>query len=367
LWNEKEKTAMADQSNQINNYYVQTRPGLEEIAWLEIRDMLPYAKFGEYLFAKEQNGVVTFSYKGDMADVNQLLTSEDEFLQALSIPKLSRGRQDLAVIQEAVAKGEEFGRAANQFLRFRQFSRPPSYRVICRKFGTHEYRQSNVEQLVLDAMMTRYPRWQPITDGPQVELWINLLGSQLLCGFRITDKGMKKQHKLRKASPNSLRPSVAAAMVGLTQPNDDDVFLDPFCGDGIMLQERKLFGNYVQLWGANEDISQVSIAEMNLASKKSRRLSPDITLATWVNLKLPLEDESVDKIATNLMEVEMDMGSVFKEIGRVLRPEGTAVILSSEYDKIKDTIRYRPELEIMTGYSVKPASQWGRIYIIKRK
>ncbi|MCZ7667870.1 MAG: hypothetical protein M5U34_12025 [Chloroflexi bacterium] len=46
------------------DYYVQTMPGLEEIAWLEIRDMLPGAKFGEYLFAKEQNGIVTFSYAG---------------------------------------------------------------------------------------------------------------------------------------------------------------------------------------------------------------------------------------------------------------------------------------------------------------
>jgi 23S rRNA G2445 N2-methylase RlmL len=358
---------MAEKNNQIIDYYVQTRPGIEEIAWLEIRDMLPHSRFGEYLFAKEQNGIVTFSYKGPTEDVGQLLTSEDEFLQALSIPKLSRGRQDLALVQEAVAKGEEFGRATNEFLRFRQFSHPPSYRVICRKFGTHEYRQAHMERAVLDAMMTRYPRWQPITDGPQVELWINLLGSQLLCGYRITDKSMKKQHKLRQSSPSSLRPSVAAAMVGLTQPHDDDVFLDLFCGDGIMLQERKLFGNYAQMWGANEDVSQVSVAEMNLASKKSRRLSPDITLATWVNRSLPLESESVDKIATSLLDVEMDLDAVFKEMARVLRSEGTAVILSSDYDKIKDTIRYRPELEIMTGYSVKPSSQWGRIYIIKRK
>ncbi len=355
---------MAEQPNQ---YYVQTRPGLEEIAWLEIRDMLPGAKFGEYLFAKEQNGIVTFSYKGDAAEVTQLLTSEAEFMLALSIPKLSRGRKDLTAVHEAVAKGEEFGRATNQFLRYRQFSRPPSYRVFCRKFGNHDYRQSHMERAVLDAMMMRYPRWQPITDGPQVELWVNLLGSHLLCGFRITDKDMKRQHKLHKTIPGSLRPSVAAAMVGLTQPDEDDIFLDPFCGDGIMLHERKLFGNFSQLWGANTITEQVSIAEMNLSSKRSHKLPTNISLATWVDLTLPLESESVDKIATSLLEVEMNMGSVFKEIERVLAPGGTAVILSSEYDTIKDTIRHRPKLEIMTGYSVKPANRWGRIYIIKKK
>jgi tRNA (guanine6-N2)-methyltransferase len=354
-------------TDQLNQYYVQTRPGVEEIAWLEIRDMLPGAKFGEYLFAKELNGIVTFSYEGDTADINQLLTSEDEFLLALSIPKLSRGRQDLSEVHEEVVKGEAFGRATNQFLRFRQFNQPPSYRIFCRKFGNHDYHQSQMERTVLDAMMTRYPRWQPLTDGPQVELWINILGSQFLCGYRISDKNLKKQHKLRKTVPGSLRPSVAAAMVGLTQPDDNDVFLDPFCGDGIILQERQMFGEFAQLWGANEVTEQVSIAERNLSSNRSRRLPANIALATWVDLALPLEAESVDKIATSLQEVEMKLASVFKEIARVLRPGGTAVILSSEYDKIKDTLRHRPELEIMTGYSVKPASRWGRIYIIKRK
>ncbi|MCZ7667869.1 MAG: hypothetical protein M5U34_12020 [Chloroflexi bacterium] len=65
-----------------------------------------------------------FLTPGETADLNQLLTSEDEFLLALSLPKLSRSRRDLSAIHEAVARGEAFGRATNQFMRFRQFSRP---------------------------------------------------------------------------------------------------------------------------------------------------------------------------------------------------------------------------------------------------
>lgn len=354
-------------ANPMTEYYVQTMPGLEEIAWLEIRDMLPGAKFGEYLFAKEQNGIVLFSYAGETADLHQLLTSEDEFFLALSIPKLSRGRRDLSLITEAIAEGEDFGRMTNQYLRFRQFSRPPSFRVLCRKYGTHDYRQVQVEQAVLAGMQTRYPRWVPSTEGPQVELWINVLGSHLLCGYRITDKQSKKQHKLRQTASNSLRPSVAAAMVGLTQPDDNDVFLDPFCGDGLLLVERKLFGKFQHLWGANEHSEQVMMAEENLSSRQGRVLPRNMTLATWVDLTLPLEGASVDKIATSLLDVRMRLPAVFKEMVRVLRPGGTAVILSSDYDKIKDVVRSFPELEIMTGYSVKPGARWGRIYIIKRK
>ena len=342
-------------------------PGIEEITWLEIRDKLPYVKFGEYLFAKEQNGIVTFSYTGEVADLHKLASSESEFLQALSLPKLSRSRRDLAAIRDAVAKGEELGRATNQLMRYRQLSRPPSYRVISRTFGAHDYRVAEVERAVLQGMQARYPRWTPVLDGPQVELWVNLLGSHLLCGYRITDKKAKRAHKLRDGGTGGLRPSVAAAMIQLTQPEKDDWFLDPFCGNGILLHERKLAGPFAHLWGAAIDVAQISLTERNLTPRRKRSLPPTISLATWVDNSLPLEAGSVDKIATSLLGMRgVKITAVFREISRALRAGGTAVVLSSEYDKIKNTLRSLPNLEITTGYSVKPGARWGRIYIIKK-
>ena len=44
-------------------YYAQTMPGVEEIAWIEIRDRLKGAHFQRYLFAKEQNGIVVFVHR----------------------------------------------------------------------------------------------------------------------------------------------------------------------------------------------------------------------------------------------------------------------------------------------------------------
>lgn len=142
-------------SNQTFNYYAQTVPGAEEIAWLEIRWRLPGVKFGEYLFAKEQNGIVTFEYQGDIADVQQLETVEDVFLLAVDVPKLSRGNRDLTQIRDMVTKAESFGRAGNQLMRFRQLSRPPSYRVVSRKFGRHEYALKELQKAVLQGMQSR--------------------------------------------------------------------------------------------------------------------------------------------------------------------------------------------------------------------
>ncbi|MCA9875944.1 MAG: RNA methyltransferase [Anaerolineales bacterium] len=362
-------------SNQLFSYYAQTPPGAEEIAWLEIRWRLPGAKFGEYLFAKEQNGVVTFDYAGDMADVQQLETAEEVYLQALSIPKLSRGKRDLERIRDLVTKAESLGRAGNQLMRFRQFSRPPAYRVVSRKFGRHEYSLKALQKAVLQGMQSRYPRWTPVTDGAQVELSVDLLGSHLLCGFNITDKQTRKSRSLRQKGGDGVRPSLAAALVLLTEPEAEDVFLDPLCANGRLLYTRRLLGRYGRLIGVDPSPEQLAIATENLVTRRKGRLPESIDLQPWAEDGLPLADASVDKAATVLPDSAQVGGeremkglytAVFQELARVLRPDGRAIILSREYDQVKACLRDRPMLEIQTGYSVKAGAQWGRIYIIKR-
>lgn len=362
-------------SNQTFNYYAQTVPGAEEIAWLEIRWRLPGVKFGEYLFAKEQNGIVTFEYQGDIADVQQLEAVEDVFLLALDAPKLSRGKRDLTQIRDMVTKAESFGRAGNQLMRFRQFSRPPSYRVVSRKFGRHEYPLKELQKAVLQGMQSRYPRWAPVADGAQVELGVDLLGSHLLCGFNITDKQARKTRILRQTDGDAIRPSLAAALVLVTEPEPDDVFLDPLCGNGRLLFTRRLLGRYGRLLGADPSPDQLEIAAENLATRRKGRLAENIDLQPWTDTGLSLADASVDKTAAVLpdsaqvgseQEMKKLYTAVFQEIARVLKPDGRAAILSREYDQVKASLRERPMLEIQTGYSVKAGAQWGRIYIIKR-
>ena len=151
-------------------YYAQTMPGVEEIAWLEIRERLNTAAFHEYLFAKDQNGIVLFSYDGSLDKPLQLRTAEDIFLEAISKKRVSRGREDLKQISDLVHKSDTFGRAANTLLRYRKYSHPPTFRVVSRKYGKHQYRRKDFEIAVLRGVQARYPRWTPVADNAQVGL-----------------------------------------------------------------------------------------------------------------------------------------------------------------------------------------------------
>lgn len=356
-------------------YYAQTMPGVEEIAWLEIRQQLKDAHFQRYLFAKEQNGIVVFDYPGPAADLLKLRTTEDVFMQIASHDDLTRLKRDLRGIHELIATSDGFGRAVNDYLRIRRFSAPPTYRVISRQYGKFEYSRKDLTNTVWRSLKQRYPRWTPVADDAQVEFWANELGSTFLLGARLSDRTMRHRFERKVELPASLRPSVAAAMVFLTNPEPDDVFLDPMAGSGTILYERQQAGKFAQLLGGDIEQERVDAARKNVRGTRKKpgpndRL-PDIR--QWDARQLPLEDASVDKVATNLPFGKQLRGSqtpaklyppVLAELQRVVRPGGRIVLLTSEYDLIKEEVRKLPRLTITTGYSVAVLGVWGRIYII---
>lgn len=360
--------------------YAQTMPGVEKIAWLEIRDRLPQAQFTDYLFAKEQNGIVRFTYDGPVHDLLALRAAEDVFIQALYMPKLARGRIDLRVLAEEVAKGEALGRGVNELMRFLKLSKPPTYRVIGRLYGKHPYRRDELVSTVAAALQKRYPRWTPVADGGEVEVWANVLGAQLLVGLRVSDRNMRHRYKKQVELPAALRPSVAAALVYLTQPTADDVFLDPMAGSGTILLERRAFGPARLLLAGDVDAKRAAAAYANLQGRSRKPRHGQAlafpAVAQWDATRLPLGSGTVDKLVTNLpfghqlgspAELQRLYPPFFAEVARVLAANGRAVVLSSEFDLVKESVRQQPTLHIVTGYSMAILGKWGRIYIIEQQ
>lgn len=354
----------------ITRYFAYTLPGIEEIAWLEIRDRLPGASFVETLFIKDRQGIVVFDYAGSPEDVLALRTTEEVFVQALLLRKLSRSRRDLLTIHEQVWKGESFGQATNAMMRFRAFSRPPSYQINTHVFGRHQYKNKDLTQSILNGMGRRLSRWRPQAQGAQVEVIVNLLGSNLLIGLRLSDKSMADRYRRHRVATADLRPSLAAALVQLTNPRPNDIFLDPLCHSGMILRERKMLP-YGQLMGGDPNPTETRAAWGNNRNWKRRRMAKNLHILQWQTGQLPLAAAAVDKICTSLPAAAHGAAPTqalytdfLNDLGRVLKPAGTAVFLSSEYELVKDSMRHVPHLAIETGYSVLADGRWQRIYTV---
>lgn len=153
----------------------------------------------------------------------------------------------------------------------------------------------------------------------------------------------KKPHLRPFFSPGVIMPKIARALVNLSGVKDKELFLDPFCGTGGILIEAGMIG--ARIIGADVQDKMVKGAKENL---KSFGLTSDSIVSDAT--KMPLEDNSVDAIATDMPYGRSSLvsrsgvvriaksRSVFlerlyhdavDEIHRVLKPGRKAVIVSN--------------------------------------
>ena len=349
---------MAQSNSSLTPCYVETAPGIEEVAWLEIRERFPRANFREFLYAKDERGVVVFDFPGSVQQLFSLRVAERFFLNITFMEKVSRGYRDLKALRETLMHTGDLGRAVNTFTRFRR-RQPSTYHLVVRKYGRHQYNVQDVREVLLTSMNVLYPDWQRVTagEGAEVELWVNVFGSSILVGLRLPPPARVE----RPPEQGALSASIVAALVRLTEPAADDIFLDPLCGEGVLLLERTSLGGAAATVGAAPSFTALQMAQRRLQEEAPG----DATLLQAQPEALPLTGGSVHKVASHWPGEDVDAyGEWLGALARVLRPGGRGVILTTAYDPFRDAIRAYPALEIRRGYSVRVGRSWGRIYIV---
>jgi len=356
-------------------YYAHTMPGLEKVAWTELRARLnPSPLLDGYKELQDKNGLVLFHHAQSPADLLRLRTVEDVFYVIERLPKVEWGREGLTQIYEAMARNRtlEAGVEMLRWLRPHEKKSPSTFRVITRMAGSKQpYRRMDLEQAVSEGLRKRVPhgKWRAVREGGDIEIWANLVGFDFVCGLRLSDETMRHREYKAAHIEASLRPSVAASMAWLAEPQPNDVFLDPLCGAGTVLIERALFGRHQMLLGGDLDNDALRAAVDNFGPRHKPR-----QLFRWDARHLPLAAQSVTKIATNLpfgvkigshAENPILYADFFREAERVLVPSGRVVVLSSEVDLIKATLR-RLGLYIVEGHWVTLLGRRAAIYVIER-
>lgn len=319
-------------------YLLHTIPGLGEFAWNEAERRLidddgkPRVIRVGYRLVPGRNDLLLVRYSGNPQALLKLRVCEDLFavaVRAFNIAPEQQGlRQmyaatnDSRLTQEAMAvwKGVSHARSATH-----------TFRVIARKVGDHRFRRNDMGKAVSDAIKAGWPgRWRLVEDDAAVEVWATLLGQELVCGVRLSGPEMRKRDQTQHL-PAALRPALAAAMIVLTEPTPEDRFLDPMAGSGTLLVERAAFGPFRHVYGGDSSSTAVRAIRTN-----TRHLYPKITCEQWDVHTLPLPDQSIDTIATNLpfgkqVVPDEDLPTLYRaalaEMQRVLRPGGRMVVL----------------------------------------
>jgi 23S rRNA G2445 N2-methylase RlmL len=213
-------------------------------------------------------------------------------------------------------------------------------------------------------------QWRLVEDHAEVEVWLTLLQGEGLYGLRLSDRSMRhRTYKIRHL-PASLRPTVAYVLAFLSDPQPQEVFLDPMCGAGTVLIERALAGRYGLLLGGDSDPAAVQASLENIGP----RYKP-IQVRRWDATSLPLEDHSVDKVACNLPfgeQIGTHEGNValypraLREMERVVRPGGRLVLLTGEHQLMKAALAQSQGLHLREAVDLWVLGMPARIYVMDR-
>jgi tRNA (guanine6-N2)-methyltransferase len=322
-------TATTSQQSALESYYAMTMPGLETIAFSEIKTRMPDAEL-----LKFARGIVLFRTGAPVRDLLKLRTTEDVFVLLRHITHLGRNKEALRVLHSATAH-VDLPRALALWRAARRTQSPRTWRVVSQKYGQHDYRRIDAGEAVGDALRRSLPRSvQHHEESADVEFWVWINGSEALIGLRLSDATMRHRLYQRAHLPAALRPTVAAAMGWLSVPTLNDRAVDPLCGSATILIERSQLLDFEKLIGG--DIRPEAVAA---AQRNARAAGVNVFLQVWDARSLPLDAGSVTRVITNLPfgkqigtpeANEQLYPALLEEFGRVLAADGVLVALSSQ-------------------------------------
>jgi 23S rRNA G2445 N2-methylase RlmL len=353
-------------------YIAHTLPGFEAIAADEIAAELEGAAVRGTRTVGDKSGMVLFTYGGDVSDLLGLRTVEDVFVQLAVAHEFAptyaalRGLRDhvqRAQLEPALALARQVqpGRGGHGKLR---------YRVVARLAAQAHFRRVDAQEAVEKGIAARGDRRWALAEEGGLEFWLTILPGEALLALRLSDETMRHRAYQREHLPASLRPAGAAALVRLTRPAPDDVFLDPMCGAGTILIERAHAGRYRQLLGGDADREAVATALANIGP----RYKP-IAVQEWDARELPLDAASVTAAAVNL-PFGRQLGSpeenrrlypaFLREMERVLRPGARLALLTGDWRTLEEGLRRAGRLAQRASHRVWVLGAPARIVVVQR-
>ncbi len=295
-------------------YFATVLPGLEAVLVDEIKGKLSATDIEQ-----TKRGKVFFASTNSVKGLKELRTADNLF-QFVAQFEIGPHKRDLTQLQEYMTHIDiDF------------INKRGSFRVNASRKGNHTYTRFEAANAAMVGIAKRYPNWEIGAAGlQQTEFRLDIENNEALLSLRLTDATFRYRQSQRQFSRAALLPTVAHALVWLSSPHPEDIFVDPCCGSGTILAERI---NYPVKRIMGGDISEEN------ATVTKENLEYNVKVEVWDAGNLPLADNYANKVVTNLPfgrqvssheDIQLLYGTVLKELSRIMKTNGRAIILARE-------------------------------------
>ncbi|MBD3270401.1 class I SAM-dependent RNA methyltransferase, partial [Candidatus Peregrinibacteria bacterium] len=105
--------------------------------------------------------------------------------------------------------------------------------------------QSITQKAIFKKLQKKYSQNHFSQIGPKYEIFIKIEKDQCLIGLNTSGQSLHKRGYRKKQSTAPIKETLAAAMVNLSEWNQNNTLLDPFCGSGTIPIEAALIAKNI--------------------------------------------------------------------------------------------------------------------------
>ncbi len=305
--------------------------GLEQICERELRLLFPAIQILEI-----RTKVIIFEYSGDLNLLKKIRTADD-----ICVYVNDKLELDETLFQDGISEISKIRILKDYF--------SATLNIVGDKYSV-EYLLEEVRNQVFKFGKYRYE--ERSRDNLDFRIFID--DDYILIGIRLFEKPLSDRNYKIKELPGSLKTSIAYAMLYpiWTNPNRNLRLVDNFCGSGTILCEGLSLTN--EIYGGDINPASVNATKTNLKGLVCKNLDKiKIQDAQKTNWNAKYFDCAVSNFPWD-KQIRTDRihelyENAIKEYARILKPNGTIVILAVKSEiVIKMIKKYFPNYKIQT-------------------
>ncbi len=333
-------------------YQLDPLEGLEVLALSELRTRYPK---GLRIIDEDR---LEFTLEGDASQLTRLKLSQIVYsIQHYPIPR-----------PKALLGDAHWRRLIAQIESVIKLSPPGTFR-------TFTLAAAGTESSVMQRIRTELAARIGLEEAEKGDLWIRLLASASGQGWdslvRLTPRPLATRYWRVCSYEAALNATAAHAMARLTQPNEDDVYVNLGCGSGTLLIERAAAGRFKHLIGIDHNPQLLACSRKNI---EASGLKP-ITLIRAELQRTPLTASSVSAITADL-PFGQNVGSheenqalyppILHEAARIAQPGARFVVITHEIRLMEQLLRENVDWTLEQELRITLRGLHPRIYVLVR-